>query len=676
VRAITKESSSLLKPYDHVHGRHFDFRDFEFLGTEFVSAFGIAFVKFSSTVALETAQSYFSAMVKFFRWVNENQQQLDELVFALRENYRESRPRDWENAVALWRNNVIGKEGMQNSGKYNLIRAVNALLRRLFALGALPKFFLVGAPSDLRPTRPTKTLAEIVPKNSEIAAEIVDKALSKGTENGIELQVKRDFLMTLVNETGKILGTPEEHAKELMRINADRLGAIRRSAETDFKKWVGHWNEGQSALEACDKSYEEIAALIYHKTSRGNYSFDMFPREDPQTSLSRLLTFVAGKPEYRGRIVGHGKGTFCQRLSHQLTRFGSPAIVQAYLFPHIELTVAVITLILCDTGANVSVARTLLTRCMQNSENAGHKIIMGNKMRAGGKLIVDELPTRDRFHEISSVHAIEIYQAISESLRKLASKKHSELLFLCLGPNTGEVRGVSSLTWTRGFSLFRKRHPEISHLPISSNMIRPSVLMQADFDKETGIIAAAAIGDQASLRTTNGYVARYPNKLVWVRLIREFQALFHAVSIHSIKGAAEKLGLTARQVRTLFSEACRTGLGVACLNPKSGIQAGSEKGKTCTQVQNCHRCSNSLVIATVENLRDLIIWNHHLEEKRREWELTRPEKWAKDWLPWLVFTRVVIEQASRGRTAAQFRRANTIANTMILNGGINLPLLW
>jgi hypothetical protein len=159
-------------------------------------------------------------------------------------------------------------------------------------------------------------------------------------------------------------------------------------------------------------------------------------------------------------------------------------------------------------------------------------------------------------------------------------------------------------------------------------------------------------------------------------LIREFQSLFQAVSIYSIKEAARKLGLTAGHVKRLFSEACRTGLGVACLDPKGGIQLGSEKGKCCTQLQNCPTCSNRIVIGTVENLRDLILWNHHLEQNRIEWELTRPEKWERDWLPWLVFTRVIIEQARRGRTVPQFKKARAIANVMIENSELNLPPLW
>jgi hypothetical protein len=159
-------------------------------------------------------------------------------------------------------------------------------------------------------------------------------------------------------------------------------------------------------------------------------------------------------------------------------------------------------------------------------------------------------------------------------------------------------------------------------------------------------------------------------------MIREFQALFQAVSIYSVRDAAERLGLARKQVNKLFGQACRTGLGVACLNPRGGLQRESVKGQICTQLQNCHSCPNRIVVATSENLKDLIIWNKHLESNRRYWELHRPEKWAKDWLPWLVFTRVVLDQASRGRSAVQFKAATQLAETQLLTGSVNLPHLW
>jgi len=657
-----------------VHDRHFDFTQFGIIGEEFVSAFANAYVQYGSTLSLTTVLGHFSTVVNFLRWVVRHQEHLEPFLFSLRTDYRKAEPNEWEHVIALWRDVVIGNTEVRNRRKYNLIKSLNIVIKKMVAFGVVPKFSLIGPPSRFRPSRPTKTLAEVsVQGHSNQNSEILDRVLSNSTETGIDLQVKRDFLTTLVNENGKILGTPEAHANELMKINSRRLEAVRNCAEEDFLKWVDHWKQGRQLLERCDMSFEEIAvaARRYSRSAKR-----VFPPSDPAISLSRLIKFFLDHKEYQGQILGHEKGSLGRVMSRQLTRFGSPEVVQAFIFPHIDLTNSVITLLLCDTGANVSVARTLLVTCLQKTESSGYKKIIGTKTRSGGKLIIDELPINDLSHRVSSIRALETYHEISASIRKLAPKKISQFLFLYISKMTGEIRPIDGQIWANWFRVFRIRHPKISQLAIESKMIRPSVLMQAEFDKDAGIIASSAMADHYSLSPTRDYAFRYPNKMVWVRMIREFQALFQAVSIQSISGAAKKLGLTSRQVSTLFGEACRTGLGVACLNPKGGIQPGSIKGKVCNQLQKCHSCSNRIVVATTENLRDLIIWNDHLEKSRREWELTRPEKWSTDWLPWLVFTRVVIEQASRGRTAAEFTKAKLLAETRIRSGKVNLPSLW
>lgn len=638
-----------------------------------MTAISGAFVKYSSTVASPTAQSSFSTAVRFFRWILANQLQLREFISTLRTNHVQARAEDWEDAVAQWRISIDGEQRLQAVAKHSIICDLNKLIRKLMMFGVIPKCELVNPPKPYCESRPTKTLAEVAHDNSDHRTEaILDEALSGTNSTDIELAVKRDFLKTLIDETGAISGTPQEHARVLMKINAERLAAIRGAAEKDFVKWVDWWNEGQQALRDCDMSYEDISDQI---DTRKTYHFSgrLFPSNDDHLSLGRLLTYFLGHPKWKGQVIGRPKHSTLPAITVQITRFGPT--IQARLFPHIDLTCAVIVLVLCDTGANVTVARALPKNCLDSSENRGYKVIRGNKMRSSGKLIANELPVKDNLHKVSSVQAIQTYQKISQAMRVLASDNYSKFLFL-QQTSHGVVRDVRDNKWTRWFRSFCKRHDKISHLRIQARMIRPSVLMQAAFDKETGIISAAAIADHSSVRTTNPYISRYPMKVVWERMIREFQSLFQAVSIHSINQAARKLGLTERYVKRLFSEACRTGLGVACLEPRSGIQPGSEKGKTCTQLQNCPTCPNRIVIATVENLTDLVLWNHHLEQSRDEWELTRPDKWERDWLPWLVFTRVIIEQAQRGRTVPEFKKATIIARAIIERGELNFPLLW
>ena len=681
--APIKQSNLPLRPYDHINGRYFDFRPFQRIGYEFLVAFAAAFVKYSSTVAAGTAGSAFSTAVNFLKWLDVNQTQVPRLISALRADFEQADPKDWEAAVNIWKDQIIAKDTIQNVTKFNYIKGLGGILRRMFIFGVIPRFYLARTPRNLRQSRATKTVAEVTSPDSKTAIlKILGQTLNNSKTKDNDSEAKRDFLMTLVAETGAIRGTPYEQAAELMRINRDRLLTIRRCAEEDFLKWVTWWEDGQRALIDSDLSFEQVDSALTSKVygSFGPFSVDLFPDSNPGLSLSRLLTFLSFQANHCGRMLMQSREMFPRRIQQQVRRFGGPEVVQAHLFPHALLTNAVLVIILCDTGANVSVARTLSKNCLENSEDQKYKIIKGTKRRSCGKLIVDELPVTDPVHRVSSVCAVETYLMISESLRKLASPEDCNFLFLRpMSYSMFRSTGVSALNEgipIRWFRRFRKEHKEISALPLQLKMIRPSVLMQTSFDNKAGIIAAAALGDHNSLQTTNIYVNRYPNRLAWENMIRKFQSLFQAVSIHTIKGAAQKLGISQSHAKKLFGEACRTGLGVACLDPKSGIQPGSEKGKTCTQLQSCHRCSNSFVVATESNLRDLIIWNNHLEQNRREWEVNQPEKWEKDWLPWLVFTRVVLERAARGRTAKQFKEASGLAHKMIVNKEVNLPLLW
>lgn len=671
-----------LRPYDGRHKRYFDFTEFESLGSEFVSAFALAFIRYTSSLTLDTAQGTYSSSRNLLRWMKDNKENLRNLISALNSDYTKASAKDWEDAAAMWREDILSRSVPGPTTKSHRIQCVNTVLKKMSVFGVIPKLTYVSARKKLRGLeRPTRSLAELPRQNAEGSAiELVNQALFGIKGSDIDIQVKRDFLTTLLCETGEIAGTAEEQAKALMKINTERLEAVRECASKDYVKWRNHWHKGQRLLQSCDMSFEEINSVLnlrhQNTISRGRDLTALFPKNNPEQSLARLLRYFTDHPVYSGRVMRRHKGTISRCLYGQIRRFESVVVLQAYLFPHPELTAAAILIFLCDTGANVSVARTLPLDCMGDSRESGYKSIKGVKMRAHGKLIINELPVKDRLHEISCIEVIQTYQRISEPLRKLAAKEIANFLFLYIGWS-GSVNAVSNLQWTRYlFRKFQKRHVELHDLNFQSKMIRPSVLLQATFDKEAGIIAAAAVGDHASLSTTARYTSRFPNQLIWEQKIRSFQSLFQVISIRSIEGAAEKLGLSEDQVKKLLSQAHRTGFGVACLDPKSGIQTGSEKGEICTQLQNCPGCPNRFVVGTVENLKDLILMNHHLEQHRSEWERTRPERWGKVWLPWLAFTQVAIEQAGRGRTIKEYKGARILADEQIAKGEINFPPLW
>lgn len=641
---------STLRLYDNTHGRYWDFEEFKILGGDFILAFANCFVLHVTPIARSSAQTSYNEARRFLRFIVKKRKALPRLIAALKNDYTKATVQDWEKALALWRDDLISKTEVGPVTKHNQINTLNILLRRMVTYGVIPAIeYLNSNPKALKSAKTIPFLAELHPVGGD-------------------------------EPSG---GSAEEQAEAMFELNLERLEMVRSCAAQDFQRWRDHMLKGMRMVQDCDLEFEEIAATVdgghqdMHERARALRA--LFPDDDEELTLARFLKYFAHHPERRGRLFKASDSSRPPGWYKVLARrLGGQDILQAYLFPPPELTTAVITLFLCDTGANVAVAKTLPLDCMEESTERGYKIIKGTKMRAGGKLIVNELPVKDPAHEVGCVEALDTYRTLSERLRKLAPEEAATRLFLHYHQyhQSGSVTTLTAFIWGSWFQAFRNRYRELKELKVESRMIRPSVLLQASRINEAGITAAGAIGAHASLATTWTYVAKSPNRAFWAGQVRKFQSLFQAVSIQSIEGAAEKLGLSTGQVEKLLGEAYRTGLGVVCIDPRAGVQPGSEKGEDCTQLQNCHSCPNRVVVATEENLKDLILWNRHLELHRPEWEQSRPERWGKVWLPWLVFTQVVIEQASRGRTAKQYKRARACAEALLAAGTVNLPPLW
>jgi hypothetical protein len=675
-------SKETLSPFVARHNRYYSFEEFEGLGKAFMGPFSHCFSLYASTFSNSTAQTMYGMAKRFLRFLAENTDSLQSLTSVIHDDPIKATEQDWEHTLALLKDRLNSDSRIARTTKYHYISHLNRLLKKLIAGGVIPEIALLKPDPKARvASRATPCLAELHPPEIRARArKYLDEALSGAAGTAADRRVKEDFLAALLSETGEIEANPEEQAEALFRINRERLELLRSCASKEFQSWRDHWLNGMRLIRNCDLEFDEIASItdraprnVRERSKDLNY---IFPDDDADLALARFLKYFAAHPDYRGRLPKTSASYRPPRwYVRTVVRFGGHGLVQSYLFPCSALTTAVISMILCDSGANVSVATTLLLDCLEDSGERGYKKLKGNKMRADGKLIVDELPIKDPRHAVSCVEAIQTYQSISERMRMLAPEKVAARLFLQL-QQKGSIRNPSNHIWPVWFKAFCSRHPELANLGIMSKMVRSSVLLQASYEKETGIVAAAAIGSHESPSTTFPYVARFPNQALWAEKIRKFQRLFMSVSIQSIEGAAEKLGLSPAEAENLFNEAYRTGLGVVCLNPKAGIQPGTQEGEDCTQIDRCPTCPLCVIVATEENLKDLILFNKHLERHRPEWERDRPERWGKVWLPFLVFTQVSIEQASRGRTSGVFERAKARADEQWAAGDVNLPPLW
>jgi hypothetical protein len=255
----------------------------------------------------------------------------------------------------------------------------------------------------------------------------------------------------------------------------------------------------------------------------------------------------------------------------------------------------------------------------------------------------------------------------NESLRDFLFLQHT---------SHGGINVVPVGTAEKRFKSFLLQHEQLRGFSFTLDMIRPSVLLQIAHENDGNLLAAQFNASHASFSTTSGYTDKYPTRVIYERQIREFQQLFQVVAIADIASAPRKLGISTGQFRALFGEANRTGLGVACLNPKAGFQPGTVQGQDCDKLELCSGCSLRFVVATVPNVTDLILFNYRLEVSRPEMEATRPERWAEVWLPWLIFSEVALDKMSRGPEAAIYLEAKAAADVRIAAGDLHLPPPW
>lgn len=455
--------------------------------------------------------------------------------------------------------------------------------------------------------------------------------------------------------------TTDGLAEAIMALNDNRLATIRTHAEKAFMLWRKHWERGQQLLAKCRHSSGELVRLLDTRSLSGKrravLARELFKAPAGNEALSNLLRYFMDATGGRAMRASGPIGRAAVSLG------GRPA-VQAYLHPHGEVTLALCLLLMVDSGANVEVVRETPFHCWgAGKDDRQREVRFGVKNRAGGKRITDFLdlcPQQGQL--ISSVQALEQYLEMTQGMRKLAPASVAASLFLVFG-GRGRVMELASYRLGAWLEAFINRRPELKAFRFTATSIRVSVLLAEHYHHPNGLPAAQLRGDHANAQTTyDSYSGSYPNQLVYNQMIREFGERFQAIVIVTIDGSAAKLGMSQKDLDWLVSDAARTGLGFSCLNPKAGIQPGTRPGQSCTEFQNCAECSVRWVVATVDNIVDMILTNEHLRRQQAELVEVDFDLWERRWLKTLAFTEVALRKLAMGETASVFAAAKKAAS--------------
>ncbi len=662
-----------LRPYVPQHSVSFDFTEFANIGAAFVTEVARVFAMRAGGRGKNTGTHDYYTLKLILGWIQANSKSFPTFRRKLFTNYQSILVDEWEVVLNTWRDELVNAEHRRReTSRGGIIRNANVLIETFVGARIMRSISrLAPVKYSNKKATPKKCLAEVSlspslnPTNGQLHCDAGTVPLNDNPSPEDPKEI--------------IKGRTDDHIQTIASLNKKRLDDLRRCAEQELKQWSDHFEEGQRLLGLCDMSFSAIRKILHTRYSnnvfRGQALSKLFPKNLPDTALSRYLTYILH--EHGGLLPFGSKTRLRSYHSHFCKwrgRLEGMDRVRAYLIPHVQAANAIRVIFLIDTGANVAVCHSLNRDCLSDSDVRGHKAIAGFKDRARGKLIVSELPINDARHEISCVQALTRYQEMSKRLTKLAPSILKERLFL--RASVSGVKAVSYSSAGKQFKAFLSRHEEFQGLDLQADLIRPTVLFQTFCENEGNLVAANALADHGALSTTSLYANKPSLRLVYERLMREFQQLFQVVSISDIDGAALRLQMKKSQYQRLLKKAHRTGLGVACLNPKAGYQPETIKGKDCVTLEKCPSCPLRFVVATVPNITDLILFYHHLRASRPEFEATRPQRWLQTWLPWLVFAEVALEKVQRGPAATIFLKAKMAAELRISAGTANFPPLW
>ncbi len=675
-----------LRPYVHQHRIHYDFQFAAALGEAFAAEVAAAFAAHISKYAKATGSKARSALRDLLRWIVEQEDTHPDLVAQLRADHTKVSFMAWEAVLHRWREWYLATATTRRTSQGNHIKAVNLAWSGLHAFGVVPKVSLKTPKHYRRTGRSRKTLAEVPGGNSaDTEADDIEGLLAQLPAGERNNPQTRDFLAVLVEELGSVPHERQDLAQEIIAINRRRLDALRAAAERHLIQAYNKFLHGERMVRSNQHRFAEIRNALLVRSKRGGTERinpglqgrerrQLLPDCDDDQSLANLLTFL--DVEFGGFFPTQEAPDYKQAYAIYCRRFGGVVEVESYLHANAEAVVAALVIILVETGLNVTPGRKLEVDCITESESSGYKDLRTRKRRAGNRQIVAQVPVKDPVWSVTVPQAVRMVQEMTARARRQADARLARRLFIYRSRGTARsaVISLKAPAMRFVFNTLKRRSPELSQ-HYTLEMIRPSLLLSSAYKTHGNLAVAQVLADHQSQQTTRGYTNRWPIRVVYENQIRKFQELFQIVAIHHIADAAKTLGLTSEQAARLFSDAHRTGLGVGCLDPRAGIQPGTRPGQTCTRQDACVQCPQRIFVATPENTADLILFNDHLGASRESLEACRSERWERFWLPWYIFTQVVLEKMERGPERLILKQARELADQRLAAGAVHFPPL-
>jgi hypothetical protein len=673
-KILHRAQQSAIDPF--ISGRIFVFSDLPASWSRaFLTQIGAQFSKaFSHTLDRENLKPRYLAFYDLLIWFGTADNVHCRAVLATVAAGQLPHPDDWEQGVYAYRDQIVLeiKEGLRS--KVQADGAIASIRRVLTHMDPV----LPALQNDLPGIKYAKafvvhraSVAEATPASQPGSnyIEFVNNMLRQAADR-FKVDLDHDeavrFTEVLATEMGDTPDLPSDVAHAILLVLNRRLKAIGDAAAAVMAEAREAIAEGERLLKEADIDasgfYKEYASYQAISSGRRHLLRQWFPSpvaldgpiDDRARRRSTANLLALAKAEFDGILPGSANpkaaaevGQFFQKRYNEL---GTRERLLCLLNPSKDACGAALTLYLVESGANVAVGRTLGHDCLEDASQSGFKLITGHKARAKGKPIYAELPS-----DADSVKAVAWYAEHSTRYRLQVSTTEAKSLFLL---QDGERCQLAPPHWyTDWFKKFASRIPALHQANVTPSMLRPSVLLKAALENDGRLQVGRAIG-QHGQAVTRGYQEKLPVRMLRDQHMRRFQRHFETRVLQNAIDVAQSLGISAEEFDQRVNDLQSTGLGTFCADPY--LRPGSE-GQRCRTVDCWRECPQLLVVANVDAIALLQIWQASLQEAQGDWERDHPERWGDVWLPWLCLTEVVQKKMSRGLLLLTWRQAETRA---------------
>lgn len=681
---ILKEvEASGIDPF--VHGRVFAFSELSpSWPVPFLERVGRRFKQVAAGIARQTAKRSYLQFIGALDWIGASANPHCRVVVEeAKASGRITSTGEWEDALFAYRDHLIAATATDSSVD-GTIKALRTMLDGLSSGGVVPGTStpLPGVKYARRRSGHLRSVAEANTRDSagiepDYVAFARDRFLQVAKSSGADIGMgdTDGFIDGLAVELSARRDLPSDPVAAIRLVLERRLGALRDHATAVVDAATESLRNGRRlrSLAQIDGAEFERAYLNgdSDQAERSRLVREFFPSpanatdDQVEQGVANLLGLIHQR---HGGIIPLGgaekAGPYGQFFAKRYLAYGGLKSIMPMLHPDPDTVGAILTLYLIESGSNVSVGRTLDRDCMEESDLGEHRRITGHKARAKGKPIIVDLPESS-----PAVRAIDWLMSASDPFRTGAASDGDRLFLMRMGKR---VQLMTPHWYTNWFKGFAASTPGLECLGLVPNMLRPSVLLHAALSNDGRLATGLAIG-QHGVAVTQGYQQKWPTRLLYDDNIRRFSVTFETLVMSGIEDAASKLGITVEQFEARFGELRATGLGTFCRDRRG---RPGETGAMCSTLDCWNDCPHLLIVAEVEAIAALQLWQMSLRTAQPDWERDRPERWDEVWLPWLCLTDVVEEKMARGPLIKVWSAAQRRATELSAQPGYVPPKPW